>query len=595
MTIQLFALLIAGHGLHAYADITVNGSISHQSFPQDRAATLTVTVTGTQKNAAVNLPKVKDIQIRSRGQSSQINMINGSITSSVSYNYLVHANKPGDHTIPPITVTVGGKTVATKPITFTTTPAGQRRTTAQNRQKSLKDIAFIKITPISEHYPGEIVPITLKVYFDRDFRVDINTLPVLHGEGVVMEQLSSTPAQATETINGRSFQVITWKTNLSGIKTGKHPISFRLDGTLLIPQKRRSSPFSHFGRGSIFDDSIFDDFFGNYRREPVTISSPDLTFTVLPLPTADQPPNFTGAIGDFNMQVSASPIEIEVGEPITLKIAISGKGNFDRVEAPALEEGNSWKTYSPSAKFEKGGSASEGVKTFEQAIVVKKGEVSEIPSLEFSYFDPVKKNYVTRTSVAIPLSVKSPQTQPITQVARTKQMKKEPDTAEEASPMGGLAPIHLEARDFSQNLKPLFMKPWYIACCTVFILLTLICLTLRFRQSQHRKHPEIRLSKSKKAQLRNDLTSVEAAVSAKDSALFLIECRKAIQNQLGNKFLREPSSISLADLRNWLEPNSELIKIFTLAEEAVYAGGTLSTDEMEDSCKRLKGELEVLI
>lgn len=591
--------MVLGFGKNVFADVTVNGSITPQSFPQDRTATLTITVTGSRKSAAITMPEIDNIRFHSRGQSSQISIINGDITSMVSHTYLIQGSKPGKYTLPPITVTAAGKQLKTQPIPFTITARGQKQQQAAGSSKkiSLKDIAFIKVSPIGTHYPGEIVPITLKVYLDRNYQTDINTLPVLHGDGVVMEQLSTDPAQSREVINGKQYHVIVWETNLSGIKTGTHPISFSLDGSLLIPQKRRaSSPFSNFGRGSLFDDSIFDDFFGNYRREPVTINTPKLTFTVAPLPTENQPHHFSGAIGDFTMQVSASPIKIEVGEPITLKIAISGIGNFDRVEPPSLPESRDWKTYSPTSNFKQRKNSSEGVKTFEQAIVLKSDSLNEIPSLAFSYFDPKKKKYITRSSVPIPLSVQSlqtavPHSAPSPRAAKpavVAPMK----TITPAPPISGLAPIHLEVGSLSRNLTPLFLRPWYLISCTVLILAAVATLAFRLRQARHRKHPEIQEGRNQRVQLRNNLAVVESAVAAQDSSLFLNECRKTIQNQLGRKYQREPSSISQADLAIWLDEDSVLTKIFTLAEEAVYAGATFSNDEMEEMYNGLKDELE---
>lgn len=594
----LVIVLFFGLQSNGWAEISVDSSMSHNSFPIDGAAILTITVSGARKGAAIALPTIDNLQLHSRGQSSQINMVNNNITSMVSYNYLVRGTQPGGYTIPPITVTIGNETFTTKPLTFTILPTGQQKRSA-HKEVAVKDIAYIKISPIGTHYPGEIVPITLKVYLDRQYRSDISTLPVLHGAGVVMEQLSTTPQQTQENIGGKNFHVITWETTLSGIKTGKHPISFSLDGTLMIPQKRRSSsPFSNFGRGSIFSDSIFDDFFDNYRREPITITSPDLLFTVIPIPTQNRPDQFTGAIGEFNMQASAGPTEIEVGEPVTLKVQISGNGNFDRVEAPVFEENNSWKTYSPSASFSEGSVKAEGTKTFEQAIVLKDGTVREIPSLAFHYFSPKQQQYITVTSLPIPLSVKSqvaPPVQPRSNEDHQLAGNVETELPPPAKGLYGLAPIHLELGSFSDKLEPLYQKLWFIVTCTICILVAVTSLFYQYRQAQQRKHPEINFKKQSRTLLQADLASVENAVSVNDPKRFLYHCRLTIQNQLGNRHSREPSSISLTDLETWLDSDSVLIQAFTLAEEAVYGGATLSEEEMKSIHTRVKTALEALV
>lgn len=579
---------------YSFAEVSVDGSISHSTFPLDRAAMLTITVSGASKTAAIYLPEVENIRFHSRGQSSQISMVNGNVTSMVSYNYLVQGLKPGNYTIDPIKVKVERNQFATQPIDFEITATGQQSKT-QQQQTSLKDIAFIKVSTLADHYPGEVEPVTLKVYLDQRYRTDITTLPILNGDGVVMEQLSTKPSQSQETLNGRTFHVITWETTLSGIKTGRHPISFSLEGSLLIPQKRRTtSTFSSFGRSSLFNDSLFDDFFGNYRREQVTITSPDLTFNVVALPSENVPENFTGAIGDFNLEVSATPLQVEVGEPITLTVKITGSGNFDRIEALDFPAGDSWKTYSPSSTFEPDESSPyRGVKTFEQAIVVKGDNISEIPKLALSYFDPTQKEYVTKLSAPIGLDVASSSPQVAMKIVKIQPTQPNQELASDATPnYNGLAPLHIHIGKLTHDIKPLFQKPWYIATCLFLTLLTFLAVIVKFRQVQRLKHPEIETSKQTRLQLQTDLAQLQNMVTENDSAAFLAQCRKTIQNKLGKKYQRQPASISSVDLNRWLEANSVIIEIFLHTEQAVYGSATLSKEEMQSMYQQLKDSLE---
>jgi hypothetical protein len=381
--ILIYPIILCSGPLQAYAEVAVEASLSHLSFPQDRAAKLVITVSGASRTSAIELPEIEDIILHSRGQSSQINMINGSVSSSISHNYLVQVTKPGEFTIPPIKVTAGGQSFETEAISFEVTGASQGNSGRPGAtSRTAEDAVFIRITETKSHYPGEIVPIKIKAYFSQEYKADSISLPTIHGDGVVMPELKDKPLQTQESLGGTMYNVLIWDTSLSGIKVGKHPITFNLEASLLIPQKRRS--MSTFGGSSPFDDSFFDGFFGNYRRKPISVSSPESMFTVLLLPTDNRPDNFTGAIGDFQLKVAAAPLNLEVGEPLTLNMEISGTGNFDRVEAPVFPESPEWKTYSPTSIFSKEGSTYSGAKGFEQAIVARSNAVTEIPSLSFS-------------------------------------------------------------------------------------------------------------------------------------------------------------------------------------------------------------------
>jgi len=591
--------------LKASAEVTVDASLSHLSFPQEKAARLTILVTGTSNSADIEMPRVDNVRLQNRGTSSQISVVNGTISSSISHNYLVHALIAGTYTIPPIKVTVAGESYFTKPLTFQVSAAGQPPSGySGGTEPTAAEIAFIRISEKSaDHYPGEIVPITIKAYFTQAYRAEIDSLPTIKGDGVVMAQLQDKPQQTEELVNGRMYHVLTWETSISGIKVGKHPISFFLNASLLIPQKRRSlSPLGN----SLFDDPFFggsslDSFFGGHQRKPIVSASPEIIFNVMPLPSDNQPENFTGAIGDFDLKVSAAPVDVEIGEPMTLTMEISGSGNFDRVEAPVFPEHPEWKVYSPSSNFSEQNKSYSGTKIFEQAVVARTGAVSEIPQLSFSYFDPRQKRYVTTTSDAIAINLKNtdtpvPGSSPIHPAQPLSPPQQQADTQAAAAPtIVGLAPLHLETGTFHDRILPLFKSRWLIAISALCILLLLALFVLKLRQQNIEKHPEIELQRRKKHLLGNDLKLVEQAQAAGNSTSFLTLSRTAIQNQLGLLWNIEPAALSLADIRSRLKPESPLIAIFQAAEEAAYGGATLTDEKMQDYFITLKTELEDLL
>jgi hypothetical protein len=587
--------------LQANAEVTADATLSHLSFSQDKAARLTIRVTGTSHNAEIELPEIDDINLINRGQASQISMINGSISSSISQTYLVQAVKPGKYTIPPIKVIVEGESYSTQPIDFQVTPAGvQPRVSSGTTGQAEGDISFIRISQkTGNHFPGEIVPLTIKAYFSQAYRADINSLPALNGDGVVMSQLQDKPQQTEESINGRMYHVLIWDTSLSGIKVGEHPIHFSLDATLLIPQKRRSlSPFSG---NSFFDDSFFNDsLFGNLQRKPIVSVSPEIVFNVVPLPTDTQPDNFSGAIGDFDLKVTATPVDVEIGEPLTLTMEISGTGNFDRVEAPVFPENPGWKTYAPTSDFTEQGRSYIGTKIFEQAIVARSGAVKEIPPLSFSYFNPGEKRYITKTSKAVPIHLKKSTLPNVPQSLQsvqsvTRQQQPSDNLTAPATTVIGLAPIHLETGNFYERIVPLFKKSWFIVVCLLCILLLIVLFVLKVQQRNIEKHPEMQLQRQKKMLLESDLKKVEQAQAVGDGFAFLSTSRTAIQNQLGLLWNIEPAALSLADISSRLKADTHLLEIFRAAEEAAYGGATLTDKKMTDYYIILKTELEDLL
>lgn len=586
------------------AEITASATLNTASFSIDQTAQLTVTVNGA-KNSEIEIPDVTGLTFYRRGQRSQINIINGRYSSSISTTYLIQAHESGEYTVPPIRIVAGKTTLTTEPIPFEVldpTASGPAHGGTAVSGNSTPDPtatgedAFLRLLGLKQQsFIGEILPIEIKAYFRRGLRANLNSYPSLQGNGCVMPQLNEEPRQSQETINGVSYSVLTWKTALSTIKEGAHAIRLELDATLLLPQRSMSS--SLFGRQSPFDDDFLDSFFGGYQKRPLRLASPEIDLEILPLPETGKPANFTGAIGAFNLHISATPEEVEIGEPLTLTMTVTGKGNFNRVEAPLFPHSSDWKTYSPSATFRADDETNHsGSKTFEQALVARTDRIQAIPSLSFSYFDPARRQYVTLTSEPVALAIRGK----AAAVPRPAPASQPPPSATPKPPSSlisftGLAPLQLEPGKPITAIKPLFQHVWFgaiiVACLVVLCLLAGLWIARRRAKNDVQGQKKQRLHRA----LELSLAAVTAARKTNDSQAFLAHCRAAIQQQLGILWQLEPATITRADLTQRLHPSSGLHEIFTLAEQAAYAGIKLSDEKMEEYFQTMKKELEELI
>ena len=164
----------------------------------------------------------------------------------------------------------------------------------------------------------------------------------------------------------------------------------------MTPRAKRARAKSPF---DLFDNGFFDEPFGPFgqmERRKVTAEPAELD--VKPLPAAGRPADFSGAVGKFEMAVESSPKQVKVGDPVTVKMRISGTGNFDRVNAPTLIEPNGWHAYEASGEFKPNDDTqSNGTKTFEMAVVPEERK-TQMPQVQFSYFDPEAEKYVTLKS-----------------------------------------------------------------------------------------------------------------------------------------------------------------------------------------------------
>jgi hypothetical protein len=297
--------------------------------------------------------------------------------------------------------------VADAPGRPTTTRPGR---TTQSQPTSASDLVFAElIVPKKTAYVGEIVPVQIKMGFDARVHPRLVEPPDITGQGFTAQKLQQS-SQNLETINGRPFEVVTFKTAIAAARAGKFEIGpVKAKAQIVVPRKRSAprsrSPFDLFDLDDPFSDPFFSNPFAQFgERRDIQISSDPVALEVRPLPP-NAPPSFSGAIGSFTMATDAKPKSVQVGDPITVTTAISGRGNFDRVNAPLFEDERGWHKYPPSSKFKQDDEVGiSGTKTFE--MVVSPNEKKEnLPMLAFSYFDPAKEQYVTLHSEPMAIAV----------------------------------------------------------------------------------------------------------------------------------------------------------------------------------------------
>lgn len=138
----------------------------------------------------------------------------------------------------------------------------------------------------------------------------------------------------------------------------------------------------------------------------MALESADLKVRVIPLPEKDRPQDFSGAVGDFSFDMTVSPEELKVGDPLTVRMQVLGQGNLKTVAMPSLKSFDAveelFKFYDPQVREE------EGAKILEQVVIPKKENISEFPAVNFSYFDTQDNVYHTITRGPFPLKVRPP-------------------------------------------------------------------------------------------------------------------------------------------------------------------------------------------
>ena len=165
-------LLLPVRGLAA--DVTVTAVLAHTEFTVDQATRFSIIVSNAG-SATPELPVADGLRFSYQGQSSQKQWINGKSSSSITFGFVVQAEKPGTHTIAPVSIQVMGTIYQTEPITCTVLPkkksagritgkGAQSKTAPSTRMRSNEEnkIGQMRIIPAREKmYSGQLIPFTI--------------------------------------------------------------------------------------------------------------------------------------------------------------------------------------------------------------------------------------------------------------------------------------------------------------------------------------------------------------------------------------------------------------------------------------------------
>jgi hypothetical protein len=563
---------------------SVNASIEPSQISVGDSARLTIMMSG-RGTLSITLPVVPGLEFRVVGQSRQIQIINGATLESTSTIVRVTPEEPGVFTIPGLTpnspplvlkVTAGGNSAPSAapspaPGAAPLIPGGGA---ASGLHMTPDGSAFVHLEmPKREIFVGESVPVEIQVGMRDGFVESMNGLPKLNSNDFTLNNLSRQPERGPRTIDGKPFTVYTWRSLLAAVKPGTFSLSFETPLTVRI----RTRP----ARESMLDDLLGDPFlqniFGTTVPKNITVASPATDVTVLPLPAQGKPSDFGGAVGSFKITADVSSAKSTAGDPLTLRLHVSGAGNFDRVETSMLGGDAQWKTYEPKAKFNSTDPTGfRGEKIFEQPIIAAQPGERTIAPLTFSFFDPTARRYETvhssPLSVTVSPAAASPESEPPPAVAGSA-----------ADSHNGLRPDHAVTETRVSSLVPPYFRPLFAGGVSLLALVFgggWVALRRRERNANDLQRERQRV----RSQLIQELLQAMASSSsAADSAVFFHSARSALQQGLSARWDLAPELITLEDVDARLQgaDRDEVRDLFLLADEANYSGAELKAADFE--------------
>ena len=344
----------------------ISASLDRSEATIGEGVSLSITVEGS-RNAEPKLPNLPDFEVYSRGQSTQMSFINGQMSTSVEYTYVLVPKKEGRFQIPAISVAIEGSRYQSTPLVLTIV-----KTNAQAQGDS-QDL-FIDTKLSSETpYVGQRIVYTWKFY--RSVRLADANVDLPDFEGFIVEELGE-QREFNTTLNGKNYVV----TELLRALTPQEAGTITLPGSAL----NADVVVSRSGRRR----SIFDDMLGRAETRRMRIESEPHTIVVQELPRA--PDGSTPIVGRYEVLANVSPKNLKTGGSTTIDIALRGHGNWKAIQLPKIAWPQNVKVYpeQPVLTQISGNDVTHGQKTFRFALVPLEAGTVPLPDLSLYLLDP---------------------------------------------------------------------------------------------------------------------------------------------------------------------------------------------------------------
>jgi hypothetical protein len=421
--LPLALLLLARPAPASAQDFNVSATVNRTQITLEEQLVLTVTVSGTSASLPEpRLPPTPNFNIHGAGQSHNFSFVNGVMTNSAEYRYVLVPRFAGRAVIGPITVSGGGAARTTAPIEIAVlkhgpaqqgaapppqaqAPAAPQQQTAPPPSGALPrgaggfgpDIYVVADVDKRNPYVNEQVLLTVRFYTAVQLMGNAEWHPPTT-QGFLLEDIP--PGQPQQVVErGRRYSVSEIKMALFPAQAGELTIG-PSSIVCQVQQEMNVDPFS---------PDFFQRFFaqGLMQVQSKELKTKSIVLRALPTPSDGKPASFTGAVGRLKVSAEADKRSLKVGDAINLTVTVEGTGNLKTLGEPSIPDVPEFKRYDTvsTVNLAKDGAGVKGSKVFKTVLVPKASGPLRIPPIQVSYFDPSRREYGTVETRPIEIEV----------------------------------------------------------------------------------------------------------------------------------------------------------------------------------------------
>ena len=518
------ALLVFGAAPARAASFTA--LLDRDTITLGEQATLSLKFDGVQPQNAPALPAVAGLQFQYVGPSSSFSFINGQTSSSITYNYIVAAQRDGEFTIPAMKSDVNGQQLSSLPIKLAVLKANAPSAAVIN---SGGEVAFLKLVlPKQQVHTGEVLASQLLLCLRDDVQNFGNfRLTSTPAEGFSIGKLAEAPHRQQQ-VGNRVYTIIPISfaltaTKAGSLSSGRSPRT----SSWFCPRRTRAATRSS---GSFSIRAIRNRFRSRpsksrssrcrcQRKTSRRISTARSAITPWPSPPGRR----------------TSPSAI----PSPCAWKLPGAARSNAIKLPDQSNWSGFKLFAPSSKVETSDQLGvEGTKTFEEIVTPQNADVRELPPLAFSFFNPDDGKYHTLTQPAMPLAVRSAASTPMPAMAANQ------NSAPQNEPQQDILPIKQNLGTLASSNAPLITKPAFLAAQSLPVLAFLAAFVWRKRADSLAHNPRLRRQRAVAQLVASGMDDLKKYAAANQPDEFFATLFRLLQEQLGERLDCPASAIT---------------------------------------------------
>lgn len=514
--------------------------------------------------------------------SSSVQIINGSVsrTNTQTFSYHLRAIKEGNYTIPSASITVDKKKITSEPCEIIVVASSTGSNTSNGGNNAPKTNigakeVFLKATPNKNKvYQGEQILLTYNIYYTIPIsQLSVSKSPSYSGFWTKdITENDGSLQQSSTIIDGQQYNVATIKEIVLFPQKSGNLIIDPLDLTC-VAQIRQQRNRSHG-----YDP--FEDFFGDVMGSSYTnvrkdIKSQPITIEVEPLPTANKPSSFKGAVGQFTFTSKIDKNELKVNNAFTLILTVSGKGNIELLELPKPVFPPDFEVYDPkiSTTVKNNALGIYGSKKAEYIIIPRVSGDFTLDDIEFSYFNPSLKKYETLKSDIHNIQVQKGS-------GNSNSAIYTPGQADIKYLGSDIRHINVNNRVLSITGTTFFMSPVYIAIIVVMALAFIVILVVYKRINKFNKNQVLVKNKKATKIAKKRLNNAHNHMVTNNQNNFYEEFSQALWGYISDKLNISRSQLSMDSVREIMlskdvsvEIVNEFVELLNNCEFARFAPG----------------------